>query len=119
MNLSAEGRLRRAVGLAFVGGMVGATLAPVQTAQAQQGTKTTELQGVTVTGSLIRRVDKETSNPVTTVTRKAIEQSGVTTMGQLLEQLPMLTGDAFTPQVNNGGNGDGASTISLRGLGSA
>lgn len=116
LNLGVEGRFRSAARLAFVGGAVGAVAAP---AAVHAEDKATQLQGVQVTGSLIRRVDTESANPVTTVSRKAIEASGVTTVGQLLQQLPSLTGDSLTPQVNNGGGGDGASTISLRGLGSA
>jgi outer membrane receptor protein involved in Fe transport len=117
MNYSAQGRLGAAIRLAFLGGAVGAVASPA--ADAQDSSNVQQLQGVQVTGSLIRRVDTETSNPVTVVSRKSIEDSGVTTLGQLLEQLPQLTGDALTPQVNNGGLSNGASTLSLRGLGSA
>jgi outer membrane receptor protein involved in Fe transport len=117
MKLNPEGRLKRAIQLAFIGGTVSTAMIPVGQAYAQDSGKAVELQGVQVTGSLIRRVDVENSNPITVVDRKAIEASGVTTIGQLLQQLPTVTGDALTPQVNNGGSGDGASTISLRGLG--
>lgn len=81
----------------------------------QQNAKT--LQTVVVTGSRIRRVDLETANPVTTVTREEIKSSGKLTAGDLLQELPAIAGAATNPNVNNGG-GDGASTVSLRGLGS-
>lgn len=74
-------------------------------------------ESVVITGSRIRRIDAETAAPVQVVTREQIQSSGVTTIGDLLQDLPSIAGAATNPQVNNGG-GDGASTISLRGLGS-
>ena len=78
--------------------------------------KAKSLQTVVVTGSLIRRVDLETSNPVVTIDRAQIEATGKMTLGDLVQQLPAMTGGNVNPQVNNGG-GTGASTINLRGLG--
>ena len=43
---------------------------------------------IVVTGSRIRRVEAETASPVFIVDREAIEASGVTTMGELLQQDP-------------------------------
>jgi iron complex outermembrane receptor protein len=77
----------------------------------------TGVQQVMVTGSRIRRIDAEGAAPVQTVTREQITSAGVAAVGDLLQQLPSIAGAATNPQVNNGG-GDGASTISLRGLGS-
>ena len=74
-------------------------------------------ESVVVTGSRVRRIDAETAAPVQIVTREQIAASGVATVGDLLQDLPSISGAATNPQVNNGG-GDGASTISLRGLGS-
>lgn len=76
-----------------------------------------ELKSVVVTGSLIRRVDLETANPVVTVDRAAIVASGKMTVGDLVQDLPSMTGGHQNTQVNNGG-GPGSTTISLRGLGS-
>lgn len=76
-----------------------------------------KLETITVTGSNIRRVDVETSNPVFTIDKAEIQKSGKLTVGDLLQQMPTIAGGATNPQVNNGG-GTGASTISLRGLGS-
>jgi len=78
--------------------------------------KAQTLQTVVVTGSLIRRVDLETSNPVITIDRAQIEATGKMTLGDLVQQLPAMTGGNTNPQINNGG-GTGASTINLRGLG--
>ena len=90
-----------------------------QSAGAQQAPdqKAKTLETVTVTGSRIRRVDVETASPVHTIDRSQIESSGKATLGDLLQEIPAVAGAATNPQVNNGG-GDGASTVSLRGLGS-
>lgn len=85
---------------------------------AQTGQQPQTLQTVVVTGSHIRRVDLETSNPVTVVTAQQIQASGKLTLGDLVQQLPSVAGNATNPNVNNGG-GTGASTVSLRGLGSS
>jgi outer membrane receptor protein involved in Fe transport len=82
-----------------------------------QDDSTQKLDTITVTGSNIRRVDIETSNPVITVDRAEIQKSGKLTVGDLLQQLPTIAGAANNPNVNNGG-GTGGSFISLRGLGS-
>ncbi|GAB2557941.1 TonB-dependent receptor plug domain-containing protein [Rhodanobacter koreensis] len=78
--------------------------------------KAKSLQTVVVTGSLVRRVDLETSNPVVTIDRAQIEATGKMTLGDLVQDLPAMTGGNTNPQLNNGG-GTGASTINLRGLG--
>ncbi|HEX5305885.1 MAG TPA: TonB-dependent receptor [Dyella sp.] len=76
----------------------------------------TNLQTVTVTGSHIRRVDLETSNPVVTIDAAQIKATGKLTLGDIVQQLPAVTGGNTNPQVNNGG-GSGSSSIGLRGLG--
>ncbi len=91
-----------------------ATPAFAQDAQDQDSQK---LETITVTGSNIRRVDIETSNPVITIDRAAIQKTGKLTLGDLVQQLPAVTGPNINPQINNGG-GSGFSSIGLRGLGS-
>jgi outer membrane receptor protein involved in Fe transport len=108
-------QVMKAVNFALLStGAAGAALtAPqvlAQTAQAE------ELEQIVVTGSRIRRVDEATASPVFTLDREVISQTGVNTMGELLQQIPAVSGAATNPQVNNGG-GTGASTIELRGLG--
>ncbi len=85
-------------------------------AQDAAGSKNQSLETIVVTGSNIRRVDIETANPVITIDRAAIQQSGKTTLGDLVQQLPSVAGGAMNPQVNNGGVGTAG--VSLRGLGS-
>ena len=76
------------------------------------------LQTIVVTGSHIRRVDLETSNPVVAVTAQQIAQTGKLTLGDVVQDLPVVTGGVTNPQVNNGG-GSGSTTVGLRGLGSS
>lgn len=92
--------------------------AAAQTADAESAS-TTQLQGIVVTGSMVRRVDLETANPVISVDRAAIAASGKVTVGDLLQDLPSMTGGNANPQVNQDSAeaGTGASTMSLRGLG--
>src|SRR5690348_5597366 len=111
-----------------------AGLAQAQQAPADQSTQTQDqsknnpktLQTVVVTGSLIRRVDTETASPVTIIDRQNITNSGKPTLGDVLQQLPSVAGAATNPQNNSNGGGvasplteggDGASRVSLRGLG--
>lgn len=76
------------------------------------------LQTIVVTGSHIRRVDLETSNPVVAVTSQQIQATGKLTLGDVIQQLPVITGGIETPHVNNGG-GSGQTLVGLRGLGSS
>lgn len=85
-----------------------------------------QLDAVTVTGSRIKRADVENQVPVQTVTREDIERTGLTSVGDVLQQ---ITGagsgfnrtrnasgnDGFPP--DGGGAGAGATTVNLRHLG--
>ena len=138
-HLSLAVRLALTVGAFSLGTAVQASdataaPAPATSQAAQDGApadvatkdKAKTLQAVTVTGSLIRRVDTETASPVVTLERANILASGKPTLGDVLQQLPSISGNATNPQGNsNGGGGasptleggDGASRVSLRGLG--
>src|SRR5579859_2652700 len=102
---------------AAVGAVLGSftSSAPAQNADAADP-KNPALPTIIVTGSNVRRVDLETSNPVITIDRAAIQQSGKLTLGDLLQDLPSVTGGNTNPRVNNSG-GTGSSSIGLRGLG--
>ncbi len=73
------------------------------------------LDTIEVTGSRIRRADYETAQPVTVVTREDIERTGLTNIGDLLQELPSA-GSALSRSFNNGGAG--TTEIDLRNLGS-
>src|SRR5690349_5243525 len=104
MKLNTEGNFRRAVRAALAVGVAGAGVIPTgagaQDTNAAPGTK---LETIEVTGSRIRRVDMETASPLVTISRDMIETSGVTTLGDLVQQLPAISGNATNTQVNNGG----------------
>ena len=131
-HLSFAVRLALTAGVfAVAGGVQAQAQAATDTASTDQATppaknKAQTLKAVVVTGSLIRRVDAETSSPVTTVDRAAIVNAGNPTMGNVLQALPSISGNATNTQHNsNGGgvaspsleSGGGAARISLRGLG--
>ena len=101
---------------------------PTSTDQATPPSKSKakNLEAVVVTGSLIRRVDVETASPVVTLDRATISNSGKPVLGDVLQQMPSISGNATNPQNNSNGGGvasplleagDGASRVSLRGLG--
>ncbi|SFK89606.1 TonB-dependent receptor plug domain-containing protein [Rhodanobacter glycinis] len=131
-------RLSLAIRLGLTAGIFAmAGIAQAQTAQADNPPSTDQakppskndaktLKAVTVTGSLIRRVDVETASPVVTLDRSTINNSGKPVLGDVLQQMPAISGNATNPQNNSNGGGvasplleggDGASRVSLRGLG--
>lgn len=92
-------------------GLVGVT----GTAVAQDQDDARTLDRVEVVGSRIKRVEAETSQPTFEVTREDIEATGLTSIGDVIQN---LTGNGSTlgTTVNNGGNGE--TRVSLRNLGS-
>jgi iron complex outermembrane receptor protein len=110
--MAANPQIMKAVNFALVS--TGAATAALQTPAVLA--QDAELEQIVVTGSRIRRVDEETASPVFTLDKSTIAESGVATMGDLLQQIPSVSGAATNPQVNNGG-GTGASAVELRGLG--
>lgn len=110
--------LKKAVRLALYAGttaIVGLSTMPVFAQDNEQGSE--RLETIVVTGSRIRRVDVESASPVFSIEKADIQKSGKLTIGDLIQESPAISGAATNPSVNNGG-GSGASTISLRGLGS-
>ena len=89
--------------------------APQTGTQPPANNKTVTLQGVTVTGSLIRSVDVETAQPVTELSHEALQQQGFVSVGQILQNVPSV-GSAGTSNQSSLGNIVGQ-YASLRGLG--
>jgi len=52
--------------------------------------KAVELKGVTVTGSMIPRVEVEDPAPVVSITGEQIKQQGFTTLWEFLDSLPQV-----------------------------
>jgi iron complex outermembrane receptor protein len=94
--------------LAF-GGL--AALAPSAFAQDEQG-----VQRVEITGSSIKRVDAETSVPVTVIKAEELKTAGVTTTEQALQQISSVQVSLTSAQAVGAGTG-GASYVDMRGLG--
>ncbi|HEX6834159.1 MAG TPA: TonB-dependent receptor plug domain-containing protein, partial [Rudaea sp.] len=94
----------------------GAAYAQTTAGNTSNDQKSQSLETIVVTGSNIRRVDIETANPVVTIDRAQIQASGKVNIGDLVQDLPSIAGNAMNPQVNNGGTGGAG--VSLRGLGS-
>src|SRR5580658_3317203 len=121
-KISSSVRLALSLGAVIAAGATSSAFAQNQPAPTQGNAnpaspqQASTLQTVVVTGSHIRRVDLETASPVVTIDRAAIKASGKLTLGDLVQDLPAVTGGNTNPQVNNSG-GTGASSIGLRGLG--
>jgi outer membrane receptor protein involved in Fe transport len=131
-HLSLAVRLALTAGIFTVAGVAQAQVStpdnppPTDQATPPSKNKAKTLEAVVVTGSLIRRVDAETASPVVTLDRATLTNSGKPVLGDVLQQLPSISGNATNPQNNSNGGGvasplleagDGASRVSLRGLG--
>lgn len=119
--MSSEAILRHAVkgalALGSVGSLVGAGVALAQTAPSSgtaQGA--TKLSQIVVTGSHIPRTAVAQAQPVISINRQQIDNTGYTNVGQLLQNLSSA-GPSLTLNINNG-NTAGVQTIDLHNLGS-
>jgi iron complex outermembrane recepter protein len=98
------------------------TISAQDAASAQSGqvdTKTAKsLETVTVTGSHIRSVDVETSQPVYTMDRQAIKATGLTNVSDILARMPSVGTPDITPQDTLSSGPDvGGTYVNLRYLG--
>ncbi|CAN5784891.1 TonB-dependent receptor [soil metagenome] len=98
--------LSRSVRLMFVGGM----------AVMSQAVMAQDAQRVEITGSAIKRIDAETSVPVTVIKVDDLKKQGFTTIEQVMSQLSMVQTQQGTSQVVGLGTG-GAAFADLRGIG--
>ncbi len=105
-------KLREAIVFTLVAGAGAAAPAFAQ----DTGSGATTLDRIEVTGSRIRSVDVETSQPVLVLTREDIQKQGVTSVADVLTRVS-ANGAGSNTTFNNGG--DGSATVSLRNLGSA
>ncbi len=80
---------------------------------------TQKVERVEVTGSNIKRVDAEGSAPIQIITREEIERSGKQTVTEMLRTLPTNAGGGLNDITGANSFSSGASTVSLRGLGSS
>jgi len=87
-------------------------------AAAAQAQDITDVQRVEVTGSAIKRINIEGSLPIQTISSDDIKKSGVTTVADLIQNLPAMQGFTAESQSVNGGGG-GVTTASIHDLGAA
>lgn len=103
--------LSRSVRLICASGMaLGMSVAFAQTAEQP-------IQRVEITGSSIKRIAAEASLPVQTFNQKDIQRTGVTSVTDFIQQLPVMQG--FTVAADSvGGGGGGITTASIHDVGS-
>ncbi len=123
--MSKHNLVSNAVRLALVCGVASGLAAKsafaADTDQAATDQSTAQLGKIEVTGSRIKRTEVEQAQPVTVVSSQQIKQSGLATVGQIIQKLTS-TGAALSTMDNFGGNftftGGGQSGVDLRNLGS-
>lgn len=106
-------KLRNAITLAIAGtsALAGSGVAFAQ----DSGKGSEELDTITVTGSrIVRRAETETQQPVFELTREDIQAQGLTSVGDVIQNIT-ANGSALNSTFNNGGNGE--TQVSLRTLG--
>ena len=112
-------KLRDAIKFALAVGataVVGTGAAFAQDAPApEQAPEATTLDRIQVTGSRISRVEIETSQPIFSLDREDIQAQGLTSVGDVIQNLT-ANGSTLNSTFNNGGNGE--TRVSLRNLGS-
>lgn len=96
---------------------VGATASMASVSAFAQDAK--EIEAVEVTGSRIKRVDAETSQPIQVITRADIEKTGLTNVFDILNNITASDGSGLSTVTTQTNGSDGAQTISLRGLGAS
>jgi iron complex outermembrane receptor protein len=106
--------LSRSVRLIFSGSMAVGMGLMAQQAMAQEAKQ--EVQRVEITGSAIKRIAIEGALPVQTLSKAQIEQTGATTVADLVATLPSMQG-FITSSASINGNGGGVQTASVHGIG--
>ena len=78
-----------------------------------------KFEKIEVTGSNIKRVDAETASPIQIITAEDIKRSGKQTVTEVLRALPSAGQGGLNDLTGANSFSSGASTVSLRGVGSA
>src|SRR5688572_16458405 len=60
-----------------------------------------DMDRIQVTGSRISRIEVEGANPVTVLDRDDIKRTGITDLGEIVQDLPMMSGSPISSQRNN------------------
>ena len=105
MELS-RNRLYQALQYALVPGAMAGLALSCSPALAQDSEEDAASLGrIQVTGSRVSHIDIEGANPVTILDRDDIKRTGATDLGEVLQNLPMMSGSPVSSQRNNGGTG--------------
>ncbi|TFW34226.1 TonB-dependent receptor plug domain-containing protein [Massilia horti] len=114
--MTKEKVLSRSIRLIIAGGvMFGLQVAHAQEQQAQAASEQ-PMARVEITGSSIKRIAAEASLPVQTFNQKDIQRSGVNSVTDFIQQLPVMQG--FTVAADSvGGGGGGITTASIHDVG--
>lgn len=90
---------------------------PAAWAQQPASSDASQLSRVVVTGSNIKRISAETSQPLLVVSREEIQAAGALTVGEVLGHLATNDGSAISDLGGANSWASGASGVSLRNLG--
>lgn len=95
-----------------------ASAAHAQDASTSNGAKATDIDGVVVTGSRIKRAEVEGPSPVTIISSAQIEREGFTTVFEALDTITQNNMGTNQNELNSaGGFTPNGSPVNLRGLG--
>jgi iron complex outermembrane receptor protein len=107
-----------AIGAApFAAAQTGATIANTTSTGATAAASTSAT--VYVTGSNIKRTDKEGTAPISVMNAQDIKSTGATTVADLMKYIPSMGTDGNQDFGSGSGFAKGAATASLRGMGSS
>mgnify|MGYP005843792965 CR=1 FL=1 len=109
----------KSVRYALTAGLASMTAVSMQAgAQSDADEEAYQLERSVTTGSRLSRVDIEGASPVTVIDREDIARTGLSDLGDLLRELPSITGGPIGTQSNNPGSTSGATLVDIRGIGS-
>ena len=76
---------------------------PLAAVAQESGSSVKTLDAVVVTGSRIKQTDKSTQSPVIIISREQLDKTGVSSVGEVLQQLT-ASGKALNAKFNSSGN---------------
>jgi iron complex outermembrane recepter protein len=98
--------------------LIGAFCSPLATHAQEPTPPAAPVQRIEITGSAIKRIASEGALPVQSFTQADIRRSGVTSVTDFIQQLPVMQG--FTVLATSvGGGGGGTTTASIHDLGAS
>jgi iron complex outermembrane recepter protein len=108
-----------AVGTVIGSGLMGLMFAGAALAQTPNPAEPQKIEKIQVTGSNIKRVEAEAISPIQVITAEEIKQTGKQTITEILRTLPSNGSGGLNDLTGSNSFSSGASSISLRSLGSS